>query len=92
MLLYNKCFQILAYNNKGISLKELKDFNGAIEAFNKAINIDPRFEKAYNNLGRIYFDIRNFSKAIECFDKAIEVNPNYVLAYHNRGKISIHLC
>ena len=41
----------MAYINKGISLKNLKRFDEAIESFDLAINLNPKEGKTYNNKG-----------------------------------------
>ena len=40
-----------AYNNRGNSKNNLKAYNVAIIDFNKAIELDPNYEKAYYNRG-----------------------------------------
>jgi tetratricopeptide (TPR) repeat protein len=74
-----------AYNNRGISYRNLKEYEQAIQDYNKAIELDPNNSVAYNNLANSYYDLKQYEQAIEDYTKAIELNPNYVLAYRNRA-------
>ena len=51
-----------AYNNRGISKSNLKDYNGAISDFNKAIELDPDYASAYNNRGSTKDDLKDAGK------------------------------
>ena len=57
------------------------DLEGAIEDFDQAIEIDPRYFEAYINRGALYCD------QLHDYDRAIEINPLYPEAYTNRGNI-----
>jgi tetratricopeptide (TPR) repeat protein len=75
----------VAYNNRGLALKEAGRFDEAIADFEKTIALDPSRNKAYNNLGVIYLNAGLFDKSIECFNKSIAINPTDVESYNNRG-------
>jgi tetratricopeptide (TPR) repeat protein len=51
----------------------------------KAIEINPRADKAYHNRGHAYWKKDQFDKAISDYTKAIELNPRLAEAYNNRG-------
>jgi tetratricopeptide (TPR) repeat protein len=61
-------------------------YDQAIEAYTKAIDIDPDFAKAYDNRGAAYAQEGNLSSAISDFTMAIANNPNDAEAYNNRGR------
>jgi protein O-mannosyl-transferase len=73
------------YNNRGNAKNNIKDFQGAIEDFTKAIELKPNYVFAYNNRGNAYKTIGDPDKAIKDFNKAIELSPNTAEAYYNRG-------
>jgi len=63
-------------NQQGEDLFSKGDIKGALNAFIKAIEIDPNFATAYNNLGVLYWQVGDAQRAIEHFTKALKVNPN----------------
>lgn len=70
---------------RGANRREARDFDGAIEAFSLAIDIDPRFTDAYVQRGYSSIARRDYQAAIRDFDKAIEMNSRLVGAYTGRG-------
>lgn len=57
----------------------------AIEAFTKAIKLNPNNEKFYVFRGNAYGEAGNNSQAVKDFTKAVKLNPKYVKAYVSRG-------
>ena len=75
-----------AYFDRGNVYRSKGDYDGAIEAFNKATNLNPNFAGAYNHRGVVYLDRGDYDCAIADFTKAINLNPDFVAeAYYNRG-------
>jgi tetratricopeptide (TPR) repeat protein len=64
----------------------------ALNAFNKAIELDPKVAKAYVNRGRVYYYLGNHNQEIADYDKAIKLNPKNIYAYVNRGGAYVKLC
>lgn len=73
--------------SKGSEFQKNKELDKAIEAFNKALAIDPSNDVAWNNKGTVYVMQGNFDKAIEAFDKTINLNPNHENAYFNKANV-----
>jgi len=71
------------YNNRGIAYGEKGQYDQAISDFNKAIEINPRYDKAYNNRGIVHRLKGQYGQAISDFNKAIEINPMDAQAYNN---------
>ncbi len=59
----------------GNALYETNDINGAILAFDSAVQIDPKFFKAMVNMALMYDEAENWTKAIETFERAAEIDP-----------------
>jgi tetratricopeptide (TPR) repeat protein len=74
-----------AYNNRGVTYKDLGNYSQAIEDLNRAIEIRPGYADAYNNRGVAYRGLGNNKQAIKDYDRAIEIRPGYADAYNNRG-------
>ena len=71
------------YNNRGIAYGEKGQCDQAISDFNKAIEINPRYDKAYSNRGIVYRLKGQYDQAISDFNKAIEINPTDAQPYNN---------
>jgi Flp pilus assembly protein TadD len=74
-----------AYNNQGVELAEKGNFGDAIAAFNRAIKINPTYEKAHNNLGLALGSQDKFSEAAAAFNRALEINPRNFETFNNLG-------
>lgn len=61
--------------NYGSALLKLNKLNEALEAFSKAIAINPNRPEIWNNLANVYLTIGNHSAEIECYDSALKINP-----------------
>jgi tetratricopeptide (TPR) repeat protein len=60
-----------------------RNYDKAIDYYQRTIALDPFCTASYNNMGNTYFEGKqNYSKAIESYMKAIEINPNYEVAYY----------
>jgi len=70
---------------KGMAFVNSRDFDSAIEAFSKAIFLDPNFAMAYNNRGTAYGDKGQYDRAIDDYNEAISLDPDLALAYIGRG-------
>ena len=65
---------------KGVLLREMKeDAVAARTCYQKAIEVDPKFDMAWYNMGWTWMDksSRNYAKARELFQKALVLNPDY---------------
>jgi Flp pilus assembly protein TadD len=71
---YNKLG--LAYRFQYRQTKEPKLLISEIDAFEKALKIDPKFWEAMINLGFAYHDRGETAKANACFRKALALNPD----------------
>ncbi len=70
---------------KGLAYYDSKKHDRAIEAFSKAIELDPSYAYAYSNRGNEHVRRGRHDKAIEDFNKAISLKPDDAYAYRNRG-------
>ncbi|MFH2012062.1 MAG: tetratricopeptide repeat protein [Pseudomonadota bacterium] len=70
---------------KGEAYREGKKYQVAISAYNKAIELDPKYKNAYLTRGAAYGVLGNYQQAISDFTRAIELDPKHAYAYNNRG-------
>ena len=66
-------------------IREGADLVAAIDAYTKAIELNPAYAEAYNNRGNAKNNLGDHAAALEDCDRAIELNPALAAAYNNRG-------
>ncbi|MDD5773235.1 MAG: tetratricopeptide repeat protein [bacterium] len=89
-----KCENAEVYFCNGVESFNTKNYEKAIEAFRKAIEISPEHHQAYYNLGVIYYYTGDMKRAQDFWKKALDYDPKNpkvflnlgILAYKN-GKI-----
>lgn len=63
----------------------------AIDSFNKAVQINPKYADTYNNLGLALRKKKKLSQAKKSIQKAIELKQNYFEAHNNLGLVCFDL-
>jgi tetratricopeptide (TPR) repeat protein len=73
---------------RGLELEESDAPIGeALEAYRKAVELNPNAAGALVNLGTIHYHLRKFEQAAEYYEKAIAADPKYALAHFNLGNL-----
>lgn len=73
---------------KGLKFEESPDTaEKAVEAYQKAIELNPEAAGAFINLGTIYYNRHRLSEAETCYRQATQIDPQYALAYFNLGNV-----
>jgi len=62
---------------------KLKNYESAINSFNKAISLNPKFSEAYNNLGNVKKLTNQTEEAIKNYKKAISTKKDNITASFN---------
>ncbi len=70
---------------KGNAFEELGEHNKSIEAYDKAIAINPNYKYAWFDKGIAHGKLGEYDKAIDAFDRVINIYPNDKLAWFNKG-------
>ncbi|ABM79600.1 tetratricopeptide repeat-containing S1 family peptidase [Prochlorococcus marinus] len=73
------------YFLRAYAKKKLKDYQGAIADYSKALEINPEDANTFNNRGNAKHGLGDYQGAISDYTKAIELDPQHALAYDNRG-------
>lgn len=82
------------HGNLGMSYDMLGKEEEAVKNFNKALEINPKYEGAhlaYYNLGIYFNNNGKLTEAIQCYDKAIEINNDFFDAHWNKSLILLLL-
>lgn len=75
------------YVFKGDKCAEEKNYQQAIEYYQRALQIFPEHIKARYNLGNIFVAYEDFDSAIDCYKTVISYDPNYISARIGLGII-----
>lgn len=75
----------IEYIGRGKVFIDQRDYDAALENFNKAIDLNPNSADAYNWRGFTYAGLSNQQQALNDYDRAIELDPRLALAYSRRG-------
>lgn len=73
------------YKASGNSLMSTKQYDAAIEAYTKAIELDPTNAVYYSNRAAAHSSKSSHAAAITDAEKALEIDPSFVRAYHRLG-------
>ena len=65
----------ISANNQGLDYNNKGEYEKAIVAFIKAIELDPELALAYNNRGWAYIKLRQYEQGIADFDRAKKLDP-----------------
>ena len=75
----------LEYFKSGKSKFELKNFQGALEDYNKAIELDSNNFEVYYKRGLSKDSLEDYDGAMADYNKAIALNLKDANLYHSRG-------
>lgn len=80
------------WNYLGVVYYREKNYDQALEAYQRAVTVDPKFASAHNNLGSLYLsrflekkDPALMDKALEAFNSAINNDSRFASAYNGRA-------
>jgi tetratricopeptide (TPR) repeat protein len=94
MVLCNKAIKLnprdgKAFNLRGTSKYNLRDYKGALEDYTKAIEINPKDTQSYYWRGALKFNSQDYQGAIGDYSLVIALSPNNGDAYYWRGTTEI---
>ncbi len=77
--------------DKGYSLTELGRAEEALEAYDRALALQPNYAWAWARKGRTLRLLERYEDALGCFDRALELSPTYGWAWNGRGIVQERL-
>lgn len=77
------------YTLIGSAHDRLDQFDKALAAHKRAVEIDPQSYRAWNNLGIAYFYLGSLSEAESSHKRAINLKPDYAFAHASLGAVYV---
>lgn len=71
--------------NRGMAFRQQGNYDRALAAFTKALQLDPRLAPAYIKRGNTYLDKNDLDHAIADYSAALRIDPKNAAAFMNRG-------
>ena len=71
----------------GVALSRAGKYDESIEAFNKALTVNPKCQDCLYNIGYAYVQKKDLDKAEENYKKAIDLKPDYAEAYNGLANV-----
>jgi RND family efflux transporter MFP subunit len=75
------------YNNLGVAYTKDKQYEQAINAYKRSLNLDPKFAEAHYNLASVYALQKKHDLAVEHYSKAIEHRRDFKEAYYKLAEV-----
>jgi tetratricopeptide (TPR) repeat protein len=72
---------------QGMALYEQDRFSESLDAYEKALELDPTDSEAWNNRGIDLGLLGRYDEALESFERAVALNESYAEAWYNMGVI-----
>ena len=73
------------YINRGNDLFYKNDYESALKAYDKAIELKPNDAKILNNKAAVFVNLGRLDEILEFSEKAIEIKPDYAPAWFNHA-------
>ncbi len=72
--------------NRGVILQNLGRLDEALDDYNRAIKMRPKYPTTYFNRGNLLRALGRYEEAIDDYGKSIQMIPDFVFGYKERGK------
>ena len=74
-----------AFNNRGLALHQLGQYENALKDFDSAISLNPKNPQSHYNRGNALQEVKQYEAALRSYDQAIALDPSNAEIYNNQG-------
>lgn len=89
--LNDKYFNALLELEQGNNFYFRKDYQNAVSAYSRALQINSNFAEAYNNRGNAYVQLKNYQQAMQDLQNAVRLNNADARIHNNLGGVYLLL-
>lgn len=75
----------ISWENRGLSLYELDEYEESLEEFGKGLEINPRDADIWGYKGAALYMLGRYEEALQAFDKSLELNPKNAKIWSFKG-------
>jgi tetratricopeptide (TPR) repeat protein len=77
--------------NSGYSLHNLKRYEEANQAYDRALAIDPNLSGAWYNKAYVLYHLKRFDEVIEPYDRALKLDPSLAKPYNSLSNFKLYV-
>jgi tetratricopeptide (TPR) repeat protein len=66
---------------QGLEHSRRQQWELAIQAYRRAVQVDPRFVEAWTNLGYAYRKVKDYERSVEAYQRALSLRPDHAQAH-----------
>ncbi|MBD3167803.1 tetratricopeptide repeat protein [bacterium] len=77
--------------NLGVAYTNLEEWDNALEAYEKAVDLEPQMAQAWVNMAAVKYRTGHLAEAEELNRKALEITPDFMHARSNLGMVLLLL-
>jgi Tfp pilus assembly protein PilF len=81
----------LSWTGVGVANVQKQDYVAAKNAYEKAMDLNPRYYRAPFLLGELYYNQDRPVEALEMFDRSLAVAPNFAVGYYWKGLVHMKM-
>lgn len=82
---YNYSEGSISWEDRGLSLYELDEYEEALEEFGKGLEINPQDARIWGYKGVVLYRLGRYKEALEAFDKSLGINPKNAKIWSFKG-------
>jgi predicted O-linked N-acetylglucosamine transferase (SPINDLY family) len=80
-----------AWLGRGNALSQLKRYEQAVAAYERALVLKPESASAWLGLANVVFGMRRFEEALGSYERALAIKPELAEAWFGRGNVCLQL-
>jgi len=72
---------------KGNVLSDQGKYDQALQAYEKSIELDPKYAYPWNGKGNVLSDQGKYDQALQAYEKSIELDPKFAYPWNGKGAV-----